>query len=111
MLRSQLIIDRTEHMTVKVDLSELASLAKDANCARDFNLCTERLVVVSKGNEMQVQVAHSQQSAEVEKMDHMVHLLRRISRCFQGIDAGPRAWEKFSSLLDANRNGTGNGHE
>merc|ERR1712217_132392 len=56
LLHAQLTLDKLDHNAIKVDLSELAAVTKDAACSRDFDLMTERMQIVSKGNDMMVQV-------------------------------------------------------
>merc|ERR1712190_627788 len=83
-------------MTIKVDMSELAAVAKDATCARDFDLCTERLIISSKGSDMTVQVS---KSSEDEKVETILHFIRRVSRCFNGITSAPTAWKDWGKAL------------
>lgn len=81
LLHEEITCDHQEEMMIKVDLSDLASLAKKAKYKRDFDLSTERMKIVSLGTEMQVQVQGSSGvTAEDDKIDRMSHLLRRMSR-------------------------------
>merc|ERR1711953_232880 len=85
LVRSQFSSDKTDRMTVNVDLSELAGLAKEEKCLRDFDCCTQRLCITWRGGDMllQVQIGTRSDGQQVEQLDLVSLLVQRMSRRLQ----------------------------
>jgi len=82
LLGSQLEMNRAAANAIRVDLSELAELAKQAKCSFDFDISTEHMTLSGKGTQVQVLVQGMVVSStpEDEKLNVIALLVRRLSR-------------------------------